>query len=209
MPDEEGAQGTGTGDTGTPGFVDTLPEDLRAHDALKGFTDVGGLAKAYAETVGKVPIVPESPDKYVVEGFDAKAVKEFAEVAHKAGMTNAQAAEALKYVQGRDAAREAAQTAEREAGLQALQKEWPGEAWKTNTALAMRAVERFATPEEKQFFDKTGLGDRPELIRMFYRIGMAISEDTLLTGKTKVPEGSGVKRNEFGQPTLTFPSMTQ
>lgn len=207
MADEPVVQDPGTGDTGTPGFVDTLPEDLRAHEAFKGFTDVGGLAKAYAETVGKVPVVPESPDKYAVEGFDAKAVKEFAEVAHKAGMTNEQAAEALKYVQGREAAERAAADAELQSSVSALQKEWPGEMYKANLAVAQRAYKAFMTPELEAFLSKTGMDNHGEMVKAFFKIGSAMSEDTLHAGNTNIPEPKGMNRDEFGRPMLKFPDM--
>jgi hypothetical protein len=200
------ADAGGTGDTVTPTFADALPEDLRGNDALKGFADAGSLAKAYLDTVGKVPVVPDGPDKYAVDGMDAKEVKAFAEVAHKAGMTNAQAAEALKYVSARDAARESAALAEREAGLNALKAEWPGETFKTNTALALRAVQRFASPELITFFDKSGLGDHPEMVKLFHKLGAAISEDSILTGGDR-PKSTTLNRDTFGLPTLSFPDM--
>lgn len=46
-----------------------------------------------------------------------------------------------------------------------------------------KAVDRFGTPELRDFFNKTGIGNHPELVDFFKKVGMAISEDTLSDGK--------------------------
>lgn len=52
-----------------------------------------------------------------------------------------------------------------------------------NQAVALKAIEAFGTPELKQILNSTGLGNHPEMVRLAYRIGKAISEDAVL-GKT-------------------------
>jgi len=49
--------------------------------------------------------------------------------------------------------------------------------------LAARAVEQFGTPELKKMLEETRLGNHPEMLRIFHKIGQAISEDTLVTGE--------------------------
>lgn len=56
-------------------------------------------------------------------------------------------------------------------------KEIGGEAFTKNVELAHRAIDRFATPELKKELDATGLGNHPELVRMFVRVGKSMSED--------------------------------
>lgn len=59
-------------------------------------------------------------------------------------------------------------------------KEIGGEAFKQNAELAKRVVSRFGTEDFKKELSKTGLGNHPELIRVFTRIGKAMSDDQLV-----------------------------
>lgn len=59
-------------------------------------------------------------------------------------------------------------------------KEIGGEAFKQNAELAKRVVTRFGTDEFKKELNKSGLGNHPELLRVFTRIGKAMSEDQLI-----------------------------
>lgn len=49
-----------------------------------------------------------------------------------------------------------------------------------NIALAQRVVARFGSDDAKRFFEQSGLGSHPELIRVFARIGQSMSEATLV-----------------------------
>lgn len=51
-----------------------------------------------------------------------------------------------------------------------------------NLALALKAVETFGSPELKTILNSSGLGNHPEVVRAFLKIGRAISEDSI-TGK--------------------------
>lgn len=59
-------------------------------------------------------------------------------------------------------------------------KEIGGEAFKQNAELAKRVVSRFGTEDFQKELNKTGLGNHPELLRVFSRIGKAMSEDQLI-----------------------------
>jgi hypothetical protein len=52
-------------------------------------------------------------------------------------------------------------------------------------AVAVKALDRFGSPELRKALNETGMGNHPEVVRAFYRIGLAISEDTLVTSTTK------------------------
>lgn len=50
--------------------------------------------------------------------------------------------------------------------------------------VAAQARDKFATPELAKFLSESKLGDHPEMIRLFWKVGQAISEDsTVLPGK--------------------------
>jgi hypothetical protein len=57
-----------------------------------------------------------------------------------------------------------------------------------NIAVAKKALDAFGTPELKGLLNSTGFGNNPEVVRAFYKIGKAISEDKLIVGEGK-PRG--------------------
>lgn len=62
-------------------------------------------------------------------------------------------------------------------------KEFGGDKLDENLAVAKKALDQFGTPELTQFMKETGLGNHPELIRLFYRVGKNLNEDTFVGGK--------------------------
>lgn len=62
-------------------------------------------------------------------------------------------------------------------------KEIGGEAFEANLATAKKAVDQFVSPELKTMLNETGLGNHPELIRTFVKIGKAIKEDGFVGGR--------------------------
>ena len=73
-------------------------------------------------------------------------------------------------------------------------KELGGEDLDKNLGLAKQAIDTFGSPQLAKLIDAPsadnpdglGLGNHPEVIRLFYRVGRAISESDLVTGDTKV-----------------------
>lgn len=202
-------------DGGAPAtFADSLGEGLRGNEAFKGFENVDGLASAYLETnqkfteiQGKVPVIPEKPEAYnlsVPEGYVADGLDNFKAFAHEHGLTEAQANKLLEFDNSRmQQAYKAQEQAETQA-VESLKTEW-GVNFKKNVTLAQRAVEKIGGPDLKKFLDESRLGNNPQLVKMFHKIGESISEDSLFTGggnnvteRPTMPDGS---------PMLRFPSM--
>jgi len=69
-------------------------------------------------------------------------------------------------------------------------KEFGGDNLAENIAVAKKALDTFGSPELSQMLKESGLGNHPEVIRAFYRMGKAVSEDRLVPGGKK-PEGAG------------------
>lgn len=69
-----------------------------------------------------------------------------------------------------------------------IDKEFGGDRLDANMAIAGKALAAFGSPELKQLLTESKLGNHPEVIRAFYRVGLAISEDKLVPGSTK-PSG--------------------
>ena len=63
-------------------------------------------------------------------------------------------------------------------------KEFGGDQLNENLAVAKKAMDAFGTPELAQLLNESGLGNHPEVIRVFYRAGKAISEDSFVNGQS-------------------------
>lgn len=69
-------------------------------------------------------------------------------------------------------------------------KEFGGDALNENLAVAQQGRDAFGTPELKQLLDDTGIGDNPEVIRYFYRVGKANSEHGFAKAGKPASKGS-------------------
>lgn len=154
---------------------------------------LGGAATQAQEQAPQVPQVPEAYEPFVdAEGkpYDAELVKEFSEVARELGLSqeNAQKAfgsmvpAARSFLQ-KDLVRQATQWSEDAA----RDPEIGGESFKANLGVAASAYNEYATPELKQIISSSGLGNHPEIIRLFYRVGKAMQQDKGVTGGASAP----------------------
>lgn len=64
----------------------------------------------------------------------------------------------------------------------AADKEFGGEQFKANQAVVNQALDQLGTPELKEFLDASGLGDHPEVVRLLYRVGTKLKDDSFVTG---------------------------
>lgn len=63
-----------------------------------------------------------------------------------------------------------------------------------NLAVAKSAFDSFASRELKEMMDATGLGSHPEVLRLFYRVGLAVSQDKVVSGKASAAPRSQAER---------------
>lgn len=154
---------------------------------------------------------PESPDKYefgeakLPEGheIDPEMEKAFREQAHQAGLTAKQAA-ALRdwYVQqaaGQIEGGQAAGKASIEKAKETLQKEW-GRDYEANLTKARQAFNAFVpedTAAEVKQALAAGPGNDPHLIKVFYNVALAMSEDTLKGRGGAAPQNAMEKALEL------------
>lgn len=61
-------------------------------------------------------------------------------------------------------------------------------------AVAKKAVDTFATPELKTLLNESGMGNHPEVVKLFYAIGKAISEDKFVGGRGASAPSDPAKR---------------
>jgi hypothetical protein len=79
-------------------------------------------------------------------------------------------------------------------------KEFGGDKLQENVAVAKQALDTFGTPELSKLLNESGLGNNPEIIRAFYRVGLKMAPDRLVPGTTK-PAGGATAEKAF------YPSM--
>lgn len=140
------------------------------------------------------PSEPEKPVEYtdftMPEGvtLDKDALGRFVPIAQelKLGQEQAQKLVSLYAEQQKASAAAAAKawSDQQKAweGAARTDKEFGGDGLDANLAVAKQALDRFGTPELKAYLDDFGGGNHPEVIRFFYRIGKAVSDDTFHAG---------------------------
>ena len=144
--------------------------------------------KTEGEQEKKPEGAPESYEFKAPEGvqFDDTVIGAFSEVAKDLNLPQEQAQKVLDKMAPVMQARQLEQ-------LQAARADWAesaktdkefgGEKLAENLGMAKKALDTFATPELRALLNESGLGNHPEVIRMFYRTGKAISEDRVVTGQ--------------------------
>jgi len=140
--------------------------------------------------------------------LDAASVERIASFAKERGLSQEQAQALLERDHENLVSSEVAQ----KAALDAQSKQWVkdiisdkeigGEGAKQNIALAHRVIEKFASPVLVQQLRETGLGNHPELIRLFVNVGKLMSDDQLVLG-------NGAPTVEKSAAEIFYPSMTK
>jgi hypothetical protein len=150
------------------------------------------------------PAAPVAPEKYEFKAptgiaLDADTMAAYSEVAKELGLPQDAAQKVIDKLAPKLAAQNAKALSQ---AIQSSSTEWAkatqadaeigGEKFGENLAVAKRGLERFASPELRSLLGAyhpksnpkgTGLGNHPELVRLFFKVGKSISED-------RVPPGS-------------------
>lgn len=137
---------------------------------------VDGAPEAYAEFA-----MPEGIQ------MDAAAIESFQAVAKDLNLSQDAAQKMIDKMAPAMASRQQellAQARTDWASAATADKEYGGEKLSENLAVAKKAMDTFGTPELRQLLNESGLGNHPEVIRVFYRAGKAISQDGFVAGKS-------------------------
>lgn len=188
--DAPATQATSTA-TATP----AAPADAPADHAPAAPAGDKPADKPATETEDAPKGAPEAYEFKPVEGaeFQPAVLEAFADVAKELDLTQDNAQKVLAKV-GPVMAKVQAEA------VQKLRTEWVeqtqgdkdigGEKLAANVALAQKAVTQFGTPELKALLGQTGLGNHPEFVRAFAKIGQAISEDKVVVGGRQTTPGT-------------------
>lgn len=212
--DATGAQGTAETTTTASTTTATTTEGSTTQTATTGPTaeeKAAAEAKAAADAKAKDDAKPEgAPEKYsdftLPEGLklDEAVMGEFQTLARELNLPQAAAQKLVdlgaRMQTGNAEQLQATIEAQGEAwGAQAkADKEFGGDKFDQNLAVAKKALDQFATPELKTLLVQSKLGNHPEVLRVFYRMGQQISEDGFVPGRA----------GASGDPARTmFPNM--
>lgn len=174
------------GDKTQPGAEGDKPQDDKPADGDKP-------ADKSDDKEQKPEGAPEKYEFKAGEGveLDTEALKDFEPVARELNLTNEQAQKLvdaypkiLVGVQQRQAEAWQAQTEQWAADVKA-DKEIGGDKLTANLSAAQRALDLFGSPELKEYLEGTGLGNHPELVKTFIKIGKAMSEDGMVDGSNQ------------------------
>ncbi len=194
-PSEPAASQSGAGEQPAPAGEPAKPEGEQPQPGAEGEKPQGEKpAEGDKPDDGKDKKPEGAPEAYefkAAEGaeLDAEALKDFEPVARELNLTNEQAQKLvdaypkiLAGVQQRQADAWQATTEQWAADVKA-DKEIGGDKLTGNLSAAQRALDQFGTPELKEYLNTTGLGNHPDLVKTFIKIGKAMSEDGMVSGK--------------------------
>lgn len=173
----------------------TVGELAAEAEALKNETPEAKAARETAEkeAKAKADAVPEKYEDFkVAEGLElnAEVMTEFSALAKELGLSQEKAQKLIdlqsKLALGEDTARQALL----DKALADQSKAWSdqvkndpelgGSKFESTMETALKAVQQFATPELRQLLHDSKLGNNPEMVRLFHKVGLAISEDHLV-----------------------------
>lgn len=78
-----------------------------------------------------------------------------------------------------------------------VDKEFGGDKFDANLAVAKRALDAFGSTELKDLLNGSGLGNHPEVIRLFLRVGSKISEDSFVAASGGTSGSDSVAKRLF------------
>lgn len=182
---QEAAAPLGAAATGAEGAQEQASQAATGAEA-----DGQQQQKAEGDDKGKPEGAPEKYDFKPPEGqtFDDQVIAKFADTAKALNLTQAQAQQILDDVVPAMQARQQAQMeATRNEWVQQAKQdtEYGGDKLAENLTVANKALHEFASPDLIKLLEESGLANHPEVIRMFWKTGKAISEDGFVAGGGK------------------------
>lgn len=148
---------------------------------------------------------PETYEFAVPEGFeslDEKLIEQFSPIAKKLNLTQEQAQELVNLYAGSIKTQQDTYV-EQMAGWADQVKKDPeigGAKFQESIVAAQKVITKYGSNEFKDFLNKSGLGNHPELIKMFAKVGKDFSEDSF------VPP-AGAEKKEKTAAEMLYPNQ--
>ena len=152
-------------------------------------------ATAGADTMLGEHIAPSVPEAYTfepTEGFelDQEVLGEFTGIAKELGMSQENASKLIGLQNKLMQKIEAKRTESINEALEWQKNEWAtqvkndpeigGDKFDATRAVASKAVQAFGSDQLRALLNESGLGNHPEMVKLFYRIGTGLTEDKLV-----------------------------
>ena len=173
-------------------------------------------AEKPAQATEKAPEKAQAYDFKAPEGvtFDQEVIKSYADAAKELGLTQEAAQKMLDKIapvlherntkQLEENARVVyEQWREQSTG----DKEFGGEKLTENLSVAQKFVKSFGTPELEALLESHHLGDHPEIIRVFFRAGKAISQDRYVGGSSPKAGNAASARSFNDHASILYPQQ--
>lgn len=160
-----------------------------------------------SESTDKLQGAPEKYEFVAPQGvtYDDVVIGQFSEIAKELNLPQDSAQRILDKVAPVIQARqnEALVTARSEwEQASKSDKEFGGPQIMENLAVANKALNTFGTPELRSMLNESGLGNHPEVIRLLYRAGKAISEDNFVGSGQKGTSTAGDPQKLFSKSNM-------
>jgi hypothetical protein len=125
------------------------------------------------------------PENFPEGSFDKDMHDHMLKVFHESGMTSKQAktlyGKYMEYVGSRMQQAQTQQQQESAATMERLKSEY-GADFNVRVAAAQKAIQKFGSPELVSYLEKSGMGNNPELIKLFSNVGLSMSESSADVG---------------------------
>lgn len=201
---QQSADGVKPDGTGTQPNGGNAP-NANADGQQAGANADGAKPDGTANKDGEGTKAPDSYEFQMPDGveLDTAAAEEFKGIAKEYGLTQEQAQKVAdigaKMVQRQT---EAHQT-QVQTWVDAVKadKEIGGDKLSENLAIARKTIDTFGSPELKTMLNVTGIGNHPEIVKMAYKIGKAISDDGFVRGGNTTAPRSAAE--------IMYPSMAK
>ena len=178
------ATSTPSTDAGEPTTTDSTAAPAAGTEAT-ATADAAGTQ----DTKPTEPVVPETYELKMPEGveLDQAATTEFTAIAKELKLDQ-EAAQKLADIGAKMAQRQVeahAQLVETWTEQVKTDKDIGGDNLAENLGVARKAIDTFGSPELKALLNSTGLGNHPEVVKLAFKVGKAISEDGFVSGAPK------------------------
>ena len=178
------ATSTPSTDAGEPTTTDSTAAPAAGTEAT-ATADASGTQ----DTKPTEPVVPETYELKMPEGveLDQAATTEFTAIAKELKLDQ-EAAQKLADIGAKMAQRQVeahAQLVETWTEQVKTDKDIGGDNLAENLGVARKAIDTFGSPELKALLNSTGLGNHPEVVKLAFKVGKAISEDGFVSGAPK------------------------
>lgn len=179
---------------------------IKQPEAAKEPAKVGG--DKGADEGGKAKVVPEKYEFKIPDGLqqDPEIMSSLEALAKENGLTQEAAQKfadlgAKVAKQNADAAQKFMdETRAKWVDSVRADKEIGGDKLAANLAVAKKAIDAANVPELASILNQSGLGDHPAVIKAFYRLGLRLSEDTMVAA-------NGGKSGDVSAEKRLFPNL--